>query len=368
MLLVLSSCAPGAPREVLAKTELPHFTGAFTPSPLAAEGNLLTGSIWIDGTLRSCAISARSADDHGVVVDLNGNGDLTDDPTVPLTQDGRELQATIEIGTQRRALRLAIEESRNADTPQVIRQYLWTERRGVLHLGGRAIEFALEGFEGRFVGPGRAVFFDLNDDHVLDTKSQYSNERVEVAMGGVTIDGQSYRFRVQPDGSSITLTQTAESFPDPQSLDRGALAPDFAFRDLDGREFRLSGFRGRVVLLYFWGTWCTASDQFTQELLEADRQVDDRDFLLLGVAVGDDERQVREYCASRGIDWTQAVDSRDGPIVSGYRIHAFPTTFLIGRDGRVRMSELRGTEIAKLARATLKEAQQTSIDADPGPR
>jgi thiol-disulfide isomerase/thioredoxin len=126
-------------------------------------------------------------------------------------------------------------------------------------------------------------------------------------------------------------------------------AGDFSLPDLDGRQVRLSDFRGKVVLINFWTTWCTACVGEIPELIALQKSHND-DLKILGVsldAVPDDDSHsplppvdaIRAKFArtvkSRGINYKVLLDEKD---VVGGRFNGgeLPTTVIVDAQGRIR--------------------------------
>ncbi len=111
-------------------------------------------------------------------------------------------------------------------------------------------------------------------------------------------------------------------------------AVDFSTESLDGQKVALSDFRGKVVFLNFWATWC---DPCKAEVKDIDTLWDtlkDEDFALMAVDLREDKRKIKSFMKQRGIDFPVYLDPR-GKIASSYRIGGIPTTFIINPDGKV---------------------------------
>lgn len=113
----------------------------------------------------------------------------------------------------------------------------------------------------------------------------------------------------------------------------GYSAPDFELADLDGRMHRLSDYRGRVVLVNFWATWCGPCRIELPTLQAIHEDYAGRDFQLLAVA-GDLEgaEVVRPYLASLGLTFPSLLDD-SGKVQDLYFVNALPMSFLVDRHG-----------------------------------
>jgi peroxiredoxin len=112
-------------------------------------------------------------------------------------------------------------------------------------------------------------------------------------------------------------------------------APDFTLKDADGKPVRLSDFRGKVVLLDFWATWCGPCKIEIPWFVEMQRSNRDRGFEVLGVAMDDEGWEVvKPFITSIGVNYRVMVG--DDPTAQSYGgVDALPTTFLIDRSGKI---------------------------------
>jgi peroxiredoxin len=117
-------------------------------------------------------------------------------------------------------------------------------------------------------------------------------------------------------------------------------APDFALKDVNGKTVKLSDYRGKVVLLDFWATWCGPCKMEIPWFMEFERKYKDRGFAVLGVSMDDDGwESVRPFIKSMQMNYRVVLgDERTGDQYGG--IEALPTAFLIDRDGRVAVTHV----------------------------
>lgn len=112
-------------------------------------------------------------------------------------------------------------------------------------------------------------------------------------------------------------------------------APAFTLPDLDGNETRLSDFKGKVVLLNFWATWCGSCREEMpgmQTLWERSR---DKGFVILAVAADrGDKEQVETFAQGFALTFPILLDP-GGDVRNRYEVAALPMSYLIGRDGRI---------------------------------
>ena len=115
----------------------------------------------------------------------------------------------------------------------------------------------------------------------------------------------------------------------------GQLAPDFALRSSLGQNLRLSEYRGQVVMINFWATWCGPCRQEMPALDAIYDRYNDVGFTLLGVNIDENPQQAMRMAERLKVTFPVLFDERK-EVSKMYDVRAMPVTVLIDRDGRVR--------------------------------
>jgi peroxiredoxin len=115
----------------------------------------------------------------------------------------------------------------------------------------------------------------------------------------------------------------------------GQAAPDFALKSSSGDNVRLSEYRGDVVMVNFWATWCGPCRQEMPLLDELYSRYERVGFSLLGVNIDDDSRKAMNMVSELGVSFPVLFDARK-EVSKLYKVEAMPVTVLIDREGTVR--------------------------------
>lgn len=117
----------------------------------------------------------------------------------------------------------------------------------------------------------------------------------------------------------------------------GGPAPPIALKDLDGVLHRLEAYRGKVVIVNFWASWCEPCRDEMPSLNKLRHALQGQPVVLLAVNVGDGEGRIGEFLQKFPIEFPVLLD-RDSQTAKAWKVRLLPATFIIGRDGRVRYS------------------------------
>jgi len=140
--------------------------------------------------------------------------------------------------------------------------------------------------------------------------------------------------RPDEDVSRRTATGDEPLEADGSAPQEGSPAPDFAVSTLDGREVRLSDYRGSIVLLNFWATWCGPCREEMPLFEAAQQEYSDRGLVVLAVNVGEGPSTVRPFVDRLALTYDIALDE-ESRVARRYRVRSYPTTYFIDRDGTV---------------------------------
>ena len=131
------------------------------------------------------------------------------------------------------------------------------------------------------------------------------------------------------------LMGTADPSPAATPVTAGNEAPDFTLTDLTGERVTLSDFRGKVILLNFWGTFCPPYRAEMPALDRVYRELRDRGFVVLAVSIDRSERQVRSFIEEEKSTFPVLLDTEKKVYNGKYATFALPLSFLLDKKGQV---------------------------------
>jgi peroxiredoxin len=140
-------------------------------------------------------------------------------------------------------------------------------------------------------------------------------------------------------------------------------APEFALKDADGKVIKLSDYRGKVLLLDFWATWCGPCKIEIPWFIDLQRRNKHRGFEVLGVSMDDEGWEVvKPFVSEVGVNYRVVMGS-DSTAQSYGGVDALPTTFLIDREGKVAAVHvgLAGKKVIEDGVEQLLQSPTTSV-------
>jgi peroxiredoxin len=111
-------------------------------------------------------------------------------------------------------------------------------------------------------------------------------------------------------------------------------APDFVLRDIEGRQKGLTDFKGKVILLNFWATWCPGCREEMPSLEKLWEKFRAKGVVVVAIAIDRSREEVKSFATDLGLTFPILLDL-EGVVRKDYEITALPMTYIIGKDGKI---------------------------------
>ena len=331
----------------------------------AYEGKPSYGQIVLGNAARNAFVIVldEKGDAGKLYVDLNQNGNLTDD--APAAWNRIEPAKQGQMPSYRGTVVFPVgykSDTKEWRSPYGINFY-WSPGRsqigffrsawltGVANINGERVDVRL--FENGNTGVFSDRFDTAKDPYSVKPVTLVLNEQNRDARGTFDWNGVNYLATIAPDGSSITLTPTfktvkappAKPVADRKLLAPGTPAPDFTVEAQDGKPVQLSNFKGKIVVLKFWATWCGPCIVSMPHFEKLYRQVQPQGVELLAVCVSDEKPAYTAWIAKNKENYSypfffDPAGKTPNMSISGrlYNVTGIPTVYIIDKEGRVAES------------------------------
>lgn len=134
-----------------------------------------------------------------------------------------------------------------------------------------------------------------------------------------------------------------------RKLKIGLPALEFSAKTSDGKRISLEDYKGKVVLLDFWASWCNPCRAEMPNVKKVYEEYHDKGFEIIGISLDDKEANFKKYMDSEQMTWPQIFDGNGWKSEIGqlYAVTAIPATYILDRDGIIRYKNARGKDLGK---------------------
>ena len=159
-----------------------------------------------------------------------------------------------------------------------------------------------------------------------------------------------------PDSKQAAMLKKQEASKKIQAgLKAGMPFPDFAVKDTNGKPLSLAAYKGKVVLIDFWATWCGPCVKELPNVLDAYEKHHAGGFEIIGISLDSDRAKLDTFVKEKNMPWVQFFDGKgwQNELAQKYGINSIPATYLIDGEGKIIASGLRGDKLEAAVAAAL---------------
>jgi thiol-disulfide isomerase/thioredoxin len=175
-------------------------------------------------------------------------------------------------------------------------------------------------------------------------------------------EAEAYFARVEKEFANVTagkntLGEMAQgSLFELRNLQVGMTAPPAESKNLKDEKVSLADYKGKVVVLDIWATWCGPCKAMIPHEREMVEKFKDKPFALVSVSVDDDKKELQDFIAKEPMPWTHWWEGPEAPLVKQWNVRFFPTIYVVDARGVIRHKNIRGEELEKAVEKLVAEA------------
>jgi peroxiredoxin len=144
-----------------------------------------------------------------------------------------------------------------------------------------------------------------------------------------------------------SIKQQAEAKKTRDGLVTGAKFPDFDEKDVAGKPLSIANYKGKVVLLDFWATWCGPCRAELPNVIKTYQKHHPKGFEIIGISLDKEQSKLTDFTKEKEMTWQQFFDGKvwQNKLATKYGVQSIPATYLLDGEGKIIGKDLRGEEL-----------------------
>jgi thiol-disulfide isomerase/thioredoxin len=147
-----------------------------------------------------------------------------------------------------------------------------------------------------------------------------------------------------------------------QVAPEGLEFPEFpeGTKDTEGKPIKIADYKGKIVLVDFWAAWCGPCMAEAPNVVRAYKEYHPKGFEIIGISLDQSKERMEKAVEEHGMTWRQYFDGLGwkSKVGTAYGINSIPATYLVGKDGKVVASNLRGQALDKKLAELLEDGSE----------